>query len=58
MIAVAAGPRMKPELPRLVKGVVIKGRVLKNLRKMALRCYTTNSSTKENDDGGAESLFL
>jgi hypothetical protein len=57
MIAVMAETRLVLfRLPRQ-KGFV-QGRALKNLRiTMILRCCTTNSSAKENGDGGVESLL-
>jgi hypothetical protein len=58
MIVVTMGPRMKQApLGHCAEGVIIKGRALKNLREMALRCCTTNSSATENGDGVAESLL-
>jgi hypothetical protein len=57
MIAVMAETR--PVLLKLLhrKGC-LQGRALKNLRiTVILRGCTTNSSPKENGDGGAESLL-
>jgi hypothetical protein len=56
---IAAVAKTKPAHLRLLhQEGACTGRVLKNLKiTMSLHCYSTNSSTKENGDGDAESLL-